>query len=322
MKHIHPIIKLVVVTILATYISYLLGLTNYLAAGILAMITIQKTKSLSLTIAGKRTILAFISILLSSALFVLIGYNLFAYSIFIILIVIASFQFNLQEGTIPSVVIVTHLLILGEFSFLFISETILMYFIAIGIALLFNIFYPSESIKALEKYRHLLDSTIKEHIHYIKDKIESQNTTCKSTFELEQRIEGILQSINQVTGDLIMKNHQDILEYSRMRNKQFDILKNICTQSDKLHSIYPQTSIVTSYLDSLSKNIGVKDYATKKLEEIDLLLESFKEEKLPVNREEFEHRAILYYIILEIRQFLLLKINYHKLAKKLNSYKK
>jgi uncharacterized membrane protein YgaE (UPF0421/DUF939 family) len=311
MKHIHPIVKLVVVTILATYISFLLGITNYLAAGILAMITIQKTKSLSLKIAGKRTILVFSSIILSSVLFLLIGYNLVAYSIFIILIVIASYQFNLQEGTIPSVVVVTHLLILDEFSFGFVGETIVMYVIAIGISLIFNLFYPSESINTLEKHRQNLDSTIKEHLVYIKNKIESQELSCKLNNELELRIEGILESISQVTGDLIMKNHQDILEYSSMRNKQFDILKNICVQSDKLHSIYPQTKIVITYLDSLSKNIGVEDYATSKLQEIDILLENLKEEKLPVDREEFEHRAILYYIVLEIRQFLLLKINYH-----------
>jgi uncharacterized membrane protein YgaE (UPF0421/DUF939 family) len=112
-----------------------------------------------------------------------------------------------------------------------------------------------------------------------------------------------------------MKNHQDILEYSTMRNKQFDILKNICTQSDKLHSIYPQTNIVVTYLNSLSNNIGVRDYATNKLQEIDSLFEAFQEEALPVTREEFEHRAILYYIMQEIRQFLILKINYHTLAK-------
>jgi len=311
MKHIHPIIKLIVVTILATYISYLFGITNYLAAGILAMISIQKTKSLSLNIAGKRTILVFLSIILSSALFILVGYNLFAYSIFIIIIVIGSFQFNLQEGTIPSVVVVTHLFILGEFSFLFVSETIIMYIVAVSIALLFNMFYPSESYNALEKYRQDLDATIREHLLYIKNKIESQETTCKLNHEIEKKIEETLQNINQVTGDLIMKNHQDILRYSTMRSKQFDVLKNICTQSDKLHAKYPQTSIVITYLESLSDNIGISDYATSKLEEIDSLLELFKDEKLPTTRDEFEHRAILYYIMLEIRQFLLLKIDYH-----------
>lgn len=318
MKHIHPIVKLISVTILATYLAYLLGITNYLAAGILAMISIQKTKRLSLNIAGKRTVLVLASIIISLSLFLLIGYNLIAYSIFIILVVISSSQFNLQEGTIPSVVVVSHLFVLGEFSMLFLFETILMYIIAISIALLFNIFYPSESKNALDKYRQSLDSTIKEHLVYLKNKLESQEITCEFSNDLEERIKEILEKIDQVTGDLIMKNHQDVLNYSIMRNKQFDILKNICLQSDKLKSKYPQTEIVIAYLQSLSDNIGIKDYATSKLEEVNELLEDFKEEKLPVTREEFEHRAILYYIILEIRQFLLLKIEYHKIKSSFN----
>ena len=316
MKHIHPIIKLIVVTILATYITYLLGITNYLTAGILAMISIQKTKRLSIIIAFNRTILVLVSLVLSSELFILIGYNLFAYSIFIVIIVISSYQFNMQEGMIPSVVVVTHLFILGEFSMIFIFETGLMYIVAIGIALLFNVFYPSESYNSLEKYRDMLDSAIKEHLVYLKSKIESQELTCNFSYEIEKRIEEILEKINQVTGDLIMKNHQDILQYSIMRNKQFDILKNICFQSGKLHSKYPQTNIVITYLDSLSNNIGMEDYATSKLEEIDVLLKEFKDDDLPVTREEFEHRAILYYIILEIRQFLLLKVSYHNYKNK------
>ena len=311
MKHIHPIVKIIVVTILATYITYLLGITNYLTAGIVAMISIQKTKRLSINIAGKRMVVVLASLILSSVLFILIGYNLLAYSIIIIVIVFGSFQINIQEGMIPSVVVVTHLFILGEFSLLFVFETLLMYIIAVGIALLFNLFYPSESKNDLDKYRNNLDSTIKEHLIYLKTKIESQEITCDFSNKLEKKIEDILDNIDQITGDMIMKNHQDILRYSVMRNKQFDILKNICLQSDKLHSIYPQTNIVVTYLESLSNNIGTNDYATSKLEEIDLLLEGFKEEKLPISRDEFEHRAILYYIILEIRQFLLLKINYH-----------
>ena len=167
MKHIHPVVKLIVVTILATYITYLLNITNYLSAGILAMISIQKTKRLSLNIAGKRTVLVVISILLSSTLFLLIGYSLISYSIFIIVIVITSSYFNLQEGTIPSVVVVTHLFVIGTFSWNFILETVLMYVVAISIALLFNIFYPSESKNALDKYRQKLDSTIKEHLLYL-----------------------------------------------------------------------------------------------------------------------------------------------------------
>lgn len=311
MKHIHPIIKLVIVTVLATYISYLLGITNYLTAGIVAMISIQKTKKQSINIAFKRTILVLISIVLASVLFVLVGYNLIAYSIVILMVVILSFQLTIQEGTIPSVVIVTHLLVFGAFSLAFTLETLLMYTISIVIAVLFNFFYPSESTIELEKYRDELDSTIRAHIEYLINKITTKEPTCNYTRELEMKIEHILENINQITGDMIMKNHQDILLYSNMRSKQFDILKNICAQSDKLVSQYPQTNRVLSYLEELVDDIGIRDHATKQNVQIRVLIEDFKEEPLPKTREEFEHRAILYYIVLEIRQFLQLKIDYH-----------
>ena len=114
MKHIHPVVKIIVVTILATYVTYLLGITNYLTAGIVAMISIQKTKRLSINIAGKRLVYVALSLILSSLLFLLIGYNLVAYSIFIIVIVFSSTQLNFQEGIIPSVVVVTHLFVLCQ----------------------------------------------------------------------------------------------------------------------------------------------------------------------------------------------------------------
>ena len=234
MKSIHPIIKSVSVTILATLIAYSLGITNYLTAGILAMISIQKTKSLSLEIALRRTILVVLSLIVSTILFVIIGYNLIAYSIFIVIVVIISYSFKLESGTIPSVVVVTHLLIFGSFSLPFTLETLLAYVISIGTALLFNLFYPSESMIKLKKYQVILDESIKEHILNIKEKLEKQNITCSFSNDLEEQIEDALKHIDQITGDLIMRNHQDILRYSKMRHKQFDILVSVCSLSDHL----------------------------------------------------------------------------------------
>ncbi len=311
MKHIHSIIKVAVVTILATVIAYLLGITNYLSAGILAMISIQQTKSLSLLIAFKRTVSVFAAMIIATLLFLLIGYNLGTYAVILIIVVAASFSLNINEGMIPSVVIVTHLLVLGEFSVLFFFETTLLVVVSIGIALLFNFFYPSESALKLEEYRNELDLTVQKQLIYLKEKIETQTRTCDFTNSLEKDIELLLKKIEQVTGDLFMKNHQDILEYTLMRTKQFDILKSICTESNKLLKIFPQTEIVVKYLDDLSNDIGLGNRASYHLNQIDILLSGFQDDTLPKTREEFEHRAILYHIILEIKQFLNLKIQYH-----------
>lgn len=43
------------------------------------------------------------------------------------------------------------------------------------------------------------------------------------------------------------------------------------------------------------------------LAELESLLEQMKDEKLPKSREEFESRAILFYILMQIRNFLEIK---------------
>lgn len=312
MNHIHPIIKSIAVTIIATLIAYFLGLTYYLSAGIIAIISIQKTKKLSLTIAFKRSILVVISLLVSNVMFVLLGHNLYAYFLFIIFIIVISYVLNLKEGTIPSIVIVTQLLIYPTFSIEFTLETLLLYVISISTSLLFNVFYPSESMIKLDKLRNELDDTLKKQVLTIKDNITNHVTSCSRTLELEKQIEKTLNRINQITGDLIMRNHQELLMYSNMRNKQFDILKNICSHSEKLNNHYPQTDIMEDYLNKLSLDIGVKNLAQQHLNEVESMLSKFKNDQLPITRDEFEHRAELYYMMQEIKQFLVLKVNYHK----------
>jgi uncharacterized membrane protein YgaE (UPF0421/DUF939 family) len=316
MKHIHSIVKVVSVTVLATVIAYFLGIMNYLTTGILAMISIQKTKSLSLEIAFRRTVMVLISIVVASFLFYIFGFSLVVYSVIVLFVVFVSYTCSLTEGMIPSVVVITHLLVFNEFSILFTLETVLLYVIAVGVALLFNLFYPSESTMKLLEYQRKLDQLIVNQILYLRDKISSSKGTCDYTKNVEKEIEELLLRIEQVTGDLILGNHDDILRYSNMRRAQFEILKSICSQSDRLENHYPQTTIVVNYLNDLSQDIGIQDKATNHLNQIDTMLLEFQKEELPKTRVEFESRAILYHIVLEIRQFLLLKIEYHAIKNK------
>ena len=96
-----------------------------------------------------------------------------------------------------------------------------------------------------------------------------------------------------------------------MRSKHFEILVGVCSLSDQLSSVYKQTTKVIEYLDQLSNDIGVENKATPQLVQINEMLLMFKEDDLPKTREEFEDRAILYHIVLEIKQFLLIKEKYH-----------
>ena len=64
-------------------------------------------------------------------------------------------------------------------------------------------------------------------------------------------------------------------------------------EEDKERSEYAKTNDVKSLLDTLHE-----------------LILSMKNEKLPTKREEFESRAVLFYILKQLEEFLILKRNF------------
>ena len=58
-----------------------------------------------------------------------------------------SFLFKIPEGIVPSIVLITHLLTISNMTFQFVLEEVAILSIAIGIAMLVNIFYPSFGLR-------------------------------------------------------------------------------------------------------------------------------------------------------------------------------
>ena len=65
-------------------------------------------------------------------------------------------------------------------------------------------------------------------------------------------------------------------------------------------------------MEALKNDIGYKDMATARLEELKNMREDMKSLPLPKERVEFENRAMLYQILNELEEFLFVKIQFHQ----------
>ncbi|MFA5471856.1 MAG: aromatic acid exporter family protein, partial [Acholeplasmataceae bacterium] len=117
MRVIHTAIKMTLVTLMAGLISKWIGLDYWLTGGVLALLSIQLTKKDSITIGIKRIVDVFFAMILSTLLFVLLGYEFWVFIVVTFIFSLASFRLKISEGIVPALVIVTHLLIHGSFSF-------------------------------------------------------------------------------------------------------------------------------------------------------------------------------------------------------------
>ncbi|MFA6943196.1 MAG: hypothetical protein WCQ71_05055, partial [Bacilli bacterium] len=100
-------------------------------------------------------------------------------------------------------------------------------------------------------------------------------------------------------------------DYLNMRQEQTSILKRIASTLESV-ALIKEKKIILTYLSSFENNIGEENYAAFLKEELDDLLARFRNEKLPISRDEFENRARLYYVLMELEQFLNLKMKYHE----------
>ena len=92
-----------------------------------------------------------------------------------------------------------------------------------------------------------------------------------------------------------------------MRLLQIDELHSLHYEMKKMQSMPKQAEVVAEFMDFVTESIGKMHALDMQLERLYAILEQMKQEKLPQSREEFESRAILYHVLMDLEDFLLIK---------------
>ena len=108
--------------------------------------------------------------------------------------------------------------------------------------------------------------------------------------------------------------HKDTyeLDYMKMRQRQSVILKEIYNNIKSIEQLPEQTEQVAALLVRIEQDYHRDNTVTGLLEVLEQLFMKMKEEPLPESREEFESRAILYYILKQIQNLLEVKRDFMK----------
>lgn len=315
MRIFHTAVKMTLVTVIAGLISKWMGLEYWLTGGILALLSIQLTKRDSLIIAFRRIVDVFFGMLLSVLLFVIFGYEFWVFIVIVFIFSLASWRLNIAEGIVPALVIVTHLLIFGEFSFPFILEESLLVLISIGTATLFNTLYPSQGESELIKYTHMIDQFIRDHLlmlsFLIKDPLYAE--TYNNHYEnLGKELNKVIHDVELIDRDLLFQNNQSYLSYAYMRKTQATFMKHMYDQASKITCVHQNALEISDFIKDLSYDVGLYNHSLRYIKYIDDLLGKYRLSELPKTREEFESRAVLYQILLELESLLNVNLQFYE----------
>ena len=306
-----PTIKIAIGSSAAICIAEALHLEYASSAGIIALLTILTTKWETLWLSLYRLITFVLTVALSWVLFVTIRTDWITYGIFILLIVIICNLMN-WKGTISvNAVIGAHFLTTGNFSPEFILNELLLIVIGISLAIILNLYHNTRSRKQriIENMRYTegqLQHILHEIAQYLSNK-DSHPSVWEDIGTLEHQLQEFIGLAYEYQGNTFQSHPQYYIDYFEMRLSQFHILHGLHYELRKIREIPAQAHIISDYILYLVPFVIEINAPSQQIEKLEGLFQDMKQQPLPVTREEFESRAILYHILMDLEEFLIAK---------------
>ncbi len=314
MRLFHTAVKMTLVGVLASLLASLFGLQYAMTAGIIAILSIHLTKRDSLVYSFRRLVDGIFGLILSTIMFVGLGYEFYVFAIFIFVFAFSSWMLRIAEGIVPTLVLVTHLLAEEVFSLDLLLNEAYILLVALGIATIFNILYPTSSEKELKSHVESIDQLVRDHLFMLSLLLKDpsyHDEYYRHYIKIDKEIQKTIDIVELVDKDLLFQNDHSYLAYLHMRKEQNAYIRHMYQQALKIQRLHPYAMQISSFVQELSYDIGVYDKASIQLKNLDMLQQVYKDSTLPETREEFEIRASLYLILNEIESLLMVKIQFH-----------
>lgn len=299
------LIKMTLGFIIGFLIAEAFSLNYVYTAGVIAVLSLEPTRKRSMEIGFIRIIDSLIALGLAFLVFYFMGFNIGSLFVFILIFIPISYFTYVDRGIVVSLVLVSQIFLEQDVSFGLNAFYILI--IGIGVAFILNLYMPNLS-KKIKLEINTIDKSVEKTILAIG---RNQNP---SFDELDYLIKSANENIQEELENNNLEALIDRLRYVEMRKEQTLILKRI---NETLIAVSPleEKNIILNYLNAFEGHIGESNYAVHLKDKLDELLNYFKSTNLPETRDLFEARAQLYHVLLEMHQFLQLKLNYHELKK-------
>ncbi len=306
--------KISVGCVLSIIISAIAGLEYNVTAGLITVLSIQDTKKETALIVMKRFIAFITAVIISSVCFSLIGFNALAFGAYLFIFIIICYIFDWKVAIVPVSVLITHILAKETVNFSIIFNEFMLFFIGAGNGIILNLHLKKDKIRMNEN-REKLDNEIKQILERMSKRVLTDD---KSDYNGEcfKRLDRFMLEARKTAyenmNNSLKKDERYDIEYLEMRQEQCHILYEMYRNILKIETTPKQAKVISEFLKKISEEYHEKNDVKNLMNELDIIFTEMKKEKLPTQRSEFENRAVLYFLMLRIREFLSVKYEFTK----------
>ncbi len=294
---------------LAIIIAQYIGLSYAVSAGVITVLSVQSTKRKSIEIAIRRLGSTTLALLVAVVVFLLMGYSAVSFGFFLLLFIPIAAALNLNDGIVPSTVLVTHLLIEESVAFSWILNEYGILIVGAGIALLFNIYMPSVE-KDIKEAQMNVERLFKKILKSFSEDIIIQSVSIeeeKMFKELNETLLSGFEKAHRLSSNYLSESFLYYVRYMEMRIKQYEILKQMREDLGRVNIYYEQSRMVASLTELVAHQYNELNTAKELIDDLNGYMEIFRNQELPKTREEFENRSSLYQYVRDLQTLLEIK---------------
>lgn len=298
---------------IAIYVASLMNLQFQASAGTIALLTLMTTKWETLKLSVYRLITFVICVLLAAVIFLTIDSSWVAYGLYILIMVVFCEWFGWKATISVNSVIGAHFMQTHDFSMGFILNELMLVIIGITIAIILNLFHLNESnkkemIKDMRYTEDKLQEILREMSSYLhKERMHGKISVWDEIDTLEHKLQEFIGDAYEYKDNTFVTHPQYYIDYFEMRHQQLGILHSLHHEMKRIRLVPDQANIVADYMLYLADYVIEVNAPDAQIEKLQGLFKEFKTHELPKSSDEFESRAILYHILMDIEDFLLFK---------------
>lgn len=300
--------KLSLGVITAVGIGYEIGILNYYSAGSIALITLLTSKWESLRQSGWRIVTYFITVAVTFLLERIIPYPIVCFGLAIGIMYLICELLHVLPVLAVNGVICSHFVSSGNFTLEMIINEFLVVLIGAVVALIFNQLYTRKAARReLGRRMNRDEHDLTIWLYTLADRLEEGNSALPSLAPYERQLNEDLKLAEDFDENSYHGYSDYFISYFRMRLKQIEVLKSLDWELQNFSVPPSQTKVIADYIRYLARFIYATHFPVRQEEKLNTLLNQMRNENLPSSREEFENRAVLFHILMTIREFITLK---------------
>lgn len=290
----------------------MMGLKSAASVVTITLLSILKTRKETFLVAWKRILAFFSALLIGIVVFPLFHYTVLGLTVYLLFYHLVCQIGNFMEGFSMSTVLMLHIWKGGSFSFPLLLNELFLMLIGIFMGILMNLYMPNR-VEQIRRMQRKIESEMSQILLEMSRSVfqEQQNETIRQRLEtLDQLISEALFHSQYTEKNFIFRDMSYYVSYTKMRMDQMQILKRIHQNLPRLQETYMQTNLVAKFMRITAISMDEYNNAADLLSYLNELRKQFRKAPLPTSRQEFESRAVLYEIVNELQELLILKQNF------------